>query len=96
MIQSEEKKNIFDPEEIVNNMSKPAHSDFLIYWIGRDFDEDRYVDLTSSYSSKTSEKINLHPHLHFLFTEGGEDQKNSCLKNCGIFVTQLFLAFFKL
>jgi len=55
MTQVEERKKI--DSERVFNMSKPVHSDFLIYWTGRDFDEDRYVDLTSSYSSKTSDKI---------------------------------------
>jgi len=32
-------------------MSKPVHSDFLIYWTGNDFDKD---DWTGLYSSKTS------------------------------------------
>lgn len=75
MIQSEEKRKILNaiknickkmnPEEIVYNTSKPAHSDFLIYWTGRDFDEDRYFDLTSSYSSKTKDELTK-PYLERL------------------------------
>lgn len=38
-------------------MIEPVHSDFLIYWTGKDFDEDRDDDLTKNYSSKTSEEI---------------------------------------
>jgi len=34
------------------NMSKPVHSDFLIYWTGNSFDKE---DWTEKYSSKTTE-----------------------------------------
>ncbi len=49
MTQVEERKKI--DLQRVYNMSKPVHSDFLIYWTGNDFDKD---DWTGLYSSKTS------------------------------------------